>query len=77
MKTRTPMLMGTLLMLSAFAQSQAREPSPICLASEAPQKKPVETQPVSEDKGVKDPPSRETRRPQRLGCDSYNCVASV
>ena len=69
--------MATLLTLSAFAQSQAQEPKPICLASEAPQKKPVETQPVAEDKGVKDPPSRETRRPQRVGCDSYNCVASA
>jgi hypothetical protein len=77
MKTRTRLLMGTLLTLSAFAQAQAQDATPICLASEAPQKKPVETQPVSEDKGVKEPPSRETRRPQRLGCDSYNCVASV
>ena len=69
--------MGMLLTLSALAQVQAQDAKPICLASETPQKKRVETQPMSEDKAVKDPPSRETRPAQRLGCDSYNCVASV
>ena len=99
------MLLGSLLMLSAFAQAHERtpaKPAPIKLATQptfelrdssaqeiiratvaesphtacensATQEPPAEANRVPVDKPIKNTPA--PRRPRRVGCDSFHCVA--
>jgi hypothetical protein len=98
MKTRTWMLLGSLLMCSAIAQAHERtpvKPAVVKLATQtkfearvsgataesqqmacvnsATQEPAAENTRAPATKPIKDTPA--PRRPRRVGCDSFHCVA--